>query len=77
MKTPEGTQCAILDGVVVELWENPDADFGCHPSALAGYAKDGAWELLFNGIMLNVERGPSPVEGIFKSPLSSIPPASA
>lgn len=70
MTMPENTIRTVLEGTVVELWENPDAVFGCDARALAGYAADGDWDLLFNGIMLNVDRGPSPAEGIFKPPLS-------
>lgn len=70
MTMPANTRRTVLHGTVVELWENPDAVFGCDARALAGYAADGEWALLFNGIMLNVDRGPIPAEGIFKSPLA-------
>ena len=73
MTMPESTRRTVLDGTVVELWENPDAVFGCDALALADYAADGDWDLLFNGIMLNVDRGPRPAEGIFKSPLARHP----
>ena len=70
---PESTRRTVVDGTVVELWENPDAVFGCDARALSDYAADGEWDLLFNGIMLNVDRGPRSSQGIFKSPLAQHP----
>lgn len=72
----ENTRQTLLEGQVVELWENPDAPFACDPRALAAYASSGEWELLFNGIMLQADHRPGPAHGVFKAPFAPAPVAS-
>ena len=77
MRTIASTRHTMVNGVVVELWENPDAAFASDLDSIARYAEQGEWELLFNGILLNVDHTPRPIDGVFKAPLASFPAVSA
>ena len=42
-----------VSGQPVELWENSDSPFGWSSDDLEVYANKGAWELLFNALVLS------------------------
>lgn len=42
-----------VSGQPVELWEDSEAPFGWTREDIEGYAVNGAWELLFNALVLN------------------------
>jgi len=48
-----------LSGEALELWENEGLPFGWSPEDLQAYADRGAWELLFNALVLNAAPEPS------------------
>jgi hypothetical protein len=41
-----------VGGEQMELWENAEVAFGWTEDELSGYASNGNWELLFNGLVL-------------------------
>ncbi|HZR84834.1 MAG TPA: hypothetical protein VFD92_27310 [Candidatus Binatia bacterium] len=42
-----------VSGQPVELWEDAEVPFGWTRDDMEGYAANGAWELLFNALVLN------------------------
>jgi hypothetical protein len=42
-----------IAGQEVEVWENPDMPFRCTQEEIDGYARDEAWILLFNALVLS------------------------
>ena len=42
-----------VSGQAVELWENAESPFGWSSDDLEVYAHKGAWELLFNALVLS------------------------
>ncbi len=47
------TRVYFVEGQPVELWEDPSFSFGWTAEDLSGYAVDGRWDLVFNGLVLN------------------------
>jgi hypothetical protein len=42
----------LLQGQLVEVWEDPQLAFGWSEDHLEGYIDQGAWVALFNAVML-------------------------
>lgn len=55
--TPPSEERRLLyvGGEQMELWENAEVEFGWTEDELSGYASDGRWELLFNGLVLSAQ----------------------
>jgi hypothetical protein len=52
MKMMHGRRRVIVGGSVVELWENPDAPFGCLAEHIQSYLDRRDWLSLFNAIAI-------------------------
>ena len=51
-ETNVGTHTLYPGNNEIEIWENPEVNFGVSPPELRQYEKDGDWVALFNAFTL-------------------------
>lgn len=53
METHLHARRVYIGGEQIEVWENPDLPFRCTQEEIESYARDEAWVLLFNALVLS------------------------
>ncbi len=70
MEAPSPRNRVMMDGLEVEVWENPEVAFRCDPGDVVAHVAAGRWSLLFNAIVLGLDPVPVDELGTLQPPFA-------